>query len=225
LSTGEANPVLQSPGKNSDVGQSVEIMKRFFSADKVAARLGLVLTAAVCAGLLSSCATAPESSGSAGVFKFSVLQYKEPVEVKGWVIDPAQSANPEGAALNITTMMQKGDVDSWLASWDNAERPTLTKEDRDALLEKWRPLKDGQVSVLGRVVAGADLVIELSVANPEQKSTKLQLPLKHSNDQWWLTAMDPTSEFLNWQNSTNTIVAQMEAINLKTYLKKVQGGH
>jgi len=200
-------------------------MKRIEVLNKIIPRVpALLIALTACAGLLSSCATAPEKSSEDAAFKFSVLQYKEPVEVKGWVIDPAQSANPEGTALNITTMMQKGDVDAWLASWDNAERPTLTKQDRDALLEKWRPLKDGQVSMLGRVVAGADLVIELSVVNPEQKSTKLQLPLKHMNDQWWLTAMDPTSEFLNWQNSTNTIVAQMETTNLKTYLKKVQGG-
>jgi len=185
----------------------------------------LLLAVVVCVGLLSSCATAPEGPASEGVFKFSVLQYKEPVEVKGWVIDPAQSANPEGAALNITTAMQKGNVDFWLASWDNTERPTLSKGDRDALLEKWRPLKDGQVSVLGRVVAGADLVVELSVLNPQLATTKLQLPLKHMEGQWWLTTMDPTSEFLNWQNSSNKIVALAETASLKTYLKKIQARH
>src|ERR1700730_6942248 len=86
----------------------------------------LLMTLAACAGLLSSCATAPQSSAPEGVFKFSVMRYKEPVWVSGWVIDPAQSANPEGAALNITTAMQKGDVDAWLASWEASERPAQT---------------------------------------------------------------------------------------------------
>jgi hypothetical protein len=145
--------------------------------------------------------------------------------VSGWVVDPAQSANPEGAALNITTAMQKGDVDLWLASWEASERPNPAKEEREELLRKWRPLKNGRVSILVRVVAGADLVIELWVLNPQQKETKLQLPLKRSNGQWWLTAMDPNSEFLNWENSTNKIETQMETGNLKMYLKTVQGGH
>ena len=182
-------------------------MKMNVLVRNVNARLGaLLLALAACAAWLSSCATGPESSGGAGVFKFSVLRYQEPVWVTGWVVDPAQSANPEGSALNITTAMQKGDVDFWLASWDAAERPA-------------------RVSVLGRVVANADLVIELWVLDPQQKETKLQLPLKHMNGQWWLTTMDPTSEFLNWENSSNKIVEQMETTNLKTYLQTVQGKH
>ena len=201
-------------------------MKMNVLVRNVNARLGaLLLALAACAAWLSSCATGPESSGGAGVFKFSVLRYQEPVWVTGWVVDPAQSANPEGSALNITTAMQKGDVDFWLASWDAAERPALSPEAREELLKKWRPLKNGRVSVLGRVVANADLVIELWVLDPQQKETKLQLPLKHMNGQWWLTTMDPTSEFLNWENSSNKIVEQMETTNLKNYLQTVQGKH
>jgi len=201
-------------------------MKQMNVGIAIIARVSAMLLAlAACGGLLSSCATAPEGSSGDAVFKFSVMRYKEPVWVSGWVIDPAQSANPEGAALNITTAMQKGDVDLWLASWDASERPNPTKDEREELLRKWRPLKNGRVSILGRVVAGADLVIELWVLNPQQKDTKLQLPLKRSNGQWWLTAMDPNSEFLNWENSTNKIETQMEPGNLKAYLKTVQGGH
>ena len=199
-------------------------MKQIVIANKVITRVGvLFLSVAACAALLSSCATAPQGPDGNGIYRFSVLYYKEPVGIKSWVVDPAQSANPEGAALNIITAMQRGDVDMWLASWYASERPTLSQDDRVALLEKWRSLKGGQISDLGRVVAGADLVIELSVLGPEQKTIKLQLPLRHSQDQWWLTSIDPASEFMNWETSTNTIVAQMETINVKRYLRTIQG--
>ena len=197
-------------------------MKQFTIEKGVVPRLAVVtLTAMFCACLLSSCATPPPVSAADAVFRFSVLRYKEPVAVTAWKIDPAQSANPEGAALNITTAMQQGKVDAWLASWDASERPNLSQTDRETLLQKWQSLKNGRISVLGRVVADADVVIELSVLTPPSPAEKIQLPLKRAQGQWWLTSLDPHSEFLNWENSTNKIVTKTDTLMFKSYLNTI----
>jgi len=181
------------------------------------------LTLAVAgAAWLTSCSTAPPTGGGNAVFKFTVLRYKEPVPVSGWVFDPAQSANPEGAALNITICMQQGDVDKWLASWDDSERPSAGPAERAAWLRKWQPLKDGRVSLVGRVVAGAEVVIELSVLTVDQKRGRIQLPLKHAGDQWLQTAMDTNSEFLNWETSPNKILSESSTSALSGYLASVK---
>ncbi|HEX3800681.1 MAG TPA: hypothetical protein VH413_18450 [Verrucomicrobiae bacterium] len=176
--------------------------------------LGLAATA-----FLTGCATAPKTYEQA-VFKFSVLRYDHPVEVAHWTVDPSQSGNPEGEALNIATAMQHGNFNQWLACWDDAERPKLTGTDRDKLMASWQSLKDGYFKMLGRVVAGSDLIVEISVENPGQKASVLKLPLKHENDQWWLTAMDANSEFLNWEFSPNRTVEKIDTRGIRMYLSQ-----
>src|SRR4029077_2983243 len=114
-------------------------MKRIDTMAGMTPRLTILILALTlaCAGFLWSCATTSPVASGEGVFKFSVLRYKEPVEVKDWALDPAQSANPEGAALNITTAMQQGDLNDWLASWETYERPNPSAVERDSLLQKW----------------------------------------------------------------------------------------
>ncbi len=187
----------------------------------VTSRVTILVLAMAGAALLTSCSTAPMTESEA-VFKFSVLRYKEPVEVVSWAVDPAQSASPEGAALNIVTVMQHGDLGQWLASWAADERPNPNQAERDSLLQKWQSLKDGRIMMLGRVVADSDIVVEITVMNPQQKPEVLKLPLKHEHDRWWLTAMDANSEFLNWETSTNKIVVMADTRNLKTYLAQMK---
>jgi len=185
--------------------------------------LSLGVTLAACTGLLS-CATAPETPPGDLAFHFTVMLYKEPVEVTAWRTDPAQSANPEGAALNIITAMQRGDVEQWQGDWDESERPKITKEYREALLKKWTSLKDGRVMIVGRVVADADIVIELSVRSPQLTQEKVQIPLKRAESQWWLTAMDSKSGFLNWESSNNKIMAHHDTYALRAYLNGLKNG-
>jgi hypothetical protein len=166
---------------------------------------------------LTGCATPPATPQQA-VYKFQVLRYPQAVEVKHWSVDPAQSANPEGAALNITAAMQQGDVNQWLADWDSADRPTLNAAAREKLVAQWQSLKNGRVLMLGRVVAGSDLVLELSVQSAQRPAQELKLPLKHENGQWWLTSMDTNSEFMNWEYSTNKIMTKMDTRGLEMYL-------
>ena len=45
--------------------------------------------------------------------------------------------------------------------------------------------------MLGRVVADADVIIELSVLTPQAQAEKIQLPLKRAEGQWWLTTPGP----------------------------------
>jgi hypothetical protein len=78
--------------------------------------------------------------------------------------------------------------------------------------------------MLGRVVAGADVVIELSVLDAQQKEQKIQLPLKRAEGQWWLTNLEPNSEYLNWESSTNKIVSHADPLAFKSYLQKVKAG-
>jgi starvation-inducible outer membrane lipoprotein len=196
-------------------------MKRFATVMGVTSRVTILALALVGAALLTSCSTAPVTQSEA-VFKFSVLRYKEPVEVVNWSVDPTQSANPEGAALNIVTGMQHGDLGLWLASWATDERPNPNQAERDSLVQKWQSLKNGRITMLGRVVAGSAVVVELSVMNSQQKTEVLKLPLKRENGQWWLTAMDANSEFLNWENSANKIVVMADTRNLKTYLTQIK---
>jgi hypothetical protein len=215
-------------------------MKKLMTGKMTALRPANLVLAFLLAGsveFLCSCATDSEPAAQAapamqagpaaqsqpapdeGVFKFSVLLYRQPVLVDGWKFDPTQSDNPEGAALNLIALMREGNVDRWLASWESAERPKLSKEERAALLQKWQPLKDGQVYLLGRVVAETKIIIEASVVNPGQPDLILKFPLDRSNDQWWMTQMDPGSEYLNWENSPNKTVEKMRTDILKRYLE------
>ncbi len=170
--------------------------------------LGFVLALAGCVGLVS-CATAPETQTGDQAFRFTVMLYKEPVEVASWRIDPAQAANPEGAAFNIIAAMQRGDVEQWRGDWELSERPKITPEYRRNLAQKMgNPQGRARVLALGRVVADAEIIIELSVRTPQQTEEKVQLPLKRAEGQWWALAMDPKKcEFLNWETSNNKIVA------------------
>src|ERR1700722_8610310 len=90
-----------------------------------------LLLAFTVAGMLTSCATAPETTADtsgykASAFKFWVMRYKPPVDAASWVPDVALAADPEGAALNIANAMQQGNMEQWLSNWEVAERPNLT---------------------------------------------------------------------------------------------------
>jgi hypothetical protein len=182
-----------------------------------------ILTLGAAALLLSSCATTSSTeTADTAVFKFTVLRYTERVQVPGWTIDPLQSANPEGAALNIISEMQRGQVDLWLSSWDNTDRPHLTPAERTALLAKWQPLKGAHLEMLGRVVADSELIIEISATDAAQNVTKVQIPLKHSQDQWYMTRMDPNCDFLNWEKAANKIMTQADPKAIRFYLNAMQ---
>ena len=166
--------------------------------------------------------TQTNASEGEGIYKFSVLLYYKPVLVSVWKPDLKESSNPEGAALNIAAAMQAGDVDQWLAAWSPAERPKLSQAERDALLEIWKPLKNGQIYMVGRVVADLDIIIEVSVSGAQQPTQIIKLPLTHIQGQWCLTQMDPKNEFMDWENSPNKTVGKMRADMLKRYLKNLQ---
>jgi hypothetical protein len=165
-------------------------MKKFQTGEIISLRpasLALALLLGGGAGFLCSCATDSKPAAQAGpaaesqtapdqgLFKFSVLLYREPVLVDGWKFDAAQSVNAEGAALNTIATMREGDVDRWLAAWEPAQRPSLSKEERAALLQQWQTLKDGQVYLLGRVVADTKIIIEASVTSPGRPDQILKL--------------------------------------------------
>lgn len=215
-------------------------MKKFQTGEIISLRpasLALALLLGGGAGFLCSCATDSKPAAQAGpaaesqtapdqgLFKFSVLLYREPVLVDGWKFDAAQSVNAEGAALNTIATMREGDVDRWLAAWEPAQRPSLSKEERAALLQQWQTLKDGQVYLLGRVVADTKIIIEASVTSPGRPDQILKFPLNHSGDQWWMTQMDPGSEFMNWENSPNKKVEKMRTEILKRYLEHLKTGN
>jgi hypothetical protein len=200
-------------------------MKMSFLIKKSVRRIAVLAAVAACGALLTSCTTTPQASEAQGVFKFTVYRYTEPVEIPGWVVDRAQSSNPEGAALNIVTTMQRGDVDGWLSDWDNSERPAPSANERQDMAHNWQPLKDGQVHILGHVVAGQDMVVELTVLNAQKQAQRVQLPLKYEEHQWWLTAMDPNSEYMKWEDSPNKIVAPANPVALQIYLNDVNASH
>jgi hypothetical protein len=183
----------------------------------------LLLIALTGASFLTSCSTAPTNSAGNGGFKFWVLRYKPPVDAASWVPDVALSADPEGAALNIAAAMQQGNMEQWLSNWEVAERPNLTPAQTEAMLSQWHLLRDSHVAILGRVVAEADVIVELSVTTSADKADKIQIPLKRSHDRWWLTAMDPTSEYLHWENSPNKLIDYIDPDAFAKHLNTITG--
>ncbi|MDB6108483.1 MAG: hypothetical protein JWR69_233 [Pedosphaera sp.] len=162
------------------------------------------LVGIVCVSLLSSCATSPTASQSA--FRFRVLRYQPPVQGASWPANPAMADDPEGTALKIAAAMQHANVEQWLSSWEVSDRPNLSAQNRASLLAQWQPLKGRSFTVLGRVVAGADVIVELAVVGSQCPQAILQLPLKRSKGRWWLDALEPSSEYLHWETSPNKIV-------------------
>lgn len=157
----------------------------------------LALCAAAGLAFLSGCATESREP----TFKFTVFHYNSPVLVKSWTYKPSEADSPEGAALNVTTSMKSGDVDAWLANWDSTERPQLNSADRESLARNWSALKDGQISFLNRIVSGTVVVMELSVTSQDGNTQKVQVPLKYAESRWWLTAVDPSTDFMNWETA------------------------
>ena len=151
------------------------------------------------------------------------MRYKPPVDAASWVPDVALAADPEGAALNIAEAMQRGNLDSWLSNWQSTERPHLSGAESDALLQQWVSLRGKHFSILGRVVAEANVIVELSYANEQGRQSKLQIPLKHSNDRWWLASLDSASEYLCWESSPNKIIDYVNPDSFQKHLNAIQG--
>ncbi|HWF19678.1 MAG TPA: hypothetical protein VG754_10440 [Verrucomicrobiae bacterium] len=183
-----------------------------------------LLLLGISALLLSSCAAPQGGVGSGAtsvaVYRINVMRFTSPVEVVYWPFDMSNSAHSEGAALNIVTAMQRGDVDGWLNCWAPDERPHPDAAERQKLLEKWAALKDGHINVLGRVVAGVDLIEEISVQEPSQREL-LQFPLKNEGGKWWLINMDPDSEYMRWESSPSKLVERVDSMAFRHYLKDV----
>jgi hypothetical protein len=184
---------------------------------------GSFLAALTCAGFLTACSTTPAPNVASNGFKFWVLRYKPAVDATSWVPDAALSGDPEGAALNIATAMKRGDIEQWLSNWQSGERPQLSSAQSKALLEDWNSLRGSHVSILGRVVAEADVIVELSIGGSTGTAGKIQIPLKHANDRWWLTAMDPSSEYLHWENSPNKLIQYIDPNAFEKHLKTITG--
>jgi hypothetical protein len=181
-----------------------------------------LLLALTVAGILTSCATAPAPVAGSSGYKFWVLRYQPPVDAAAWVADAALASDPEGAALNIADAMQRGNIDLWLANWQSGDRPNLSSGDSEALLEQWQPLRGRLFSILGRVVAEANVIVELSYADAQGGRSKLQIPLKHSDDRWWLAAVDSSSEYLRWESSPNKIIDYVDPDSFQKHLNVIQ---
>jgi hypothetical protein len=183
----------------------------------------LLLMVMTVASLLTSCSTAPTSSAGNAGFKFWVMRYKPPVDATSWVPDTGLSADPEGAALNIAAAMQQGNMGQWLSNWEPSECPHLTPAQSETLLNSWRSLQRGHVYILGRVVAEANVIIELSMGESPENSERIQIPLKRSKDRWWLAAMDPASEYLHWENSPNKIINYIDPDAFLKHMDMLRG--
>lgn len=173
-------------------------------------------------GLLTSCSTAPKTGAGNAGFKFWVLRYKPPVDASSWTPDEAFSADPEGAALNIAAAMKLGNVEQWLSNWEKAERPQLTPAQQQALQQQWGSLRGAHIKVLGRVVAEANVIVELS-AGDTPGTERIQIPLKRENDRWWLTKMDSSSEYLRWESSSNKLVDYLDPAAFQLHMKIITG--
>ncbi len=158
--------------------------------------------------LLASCAAPAQTN--ADFSQFRVVCYEPPIETASWTARPALAVDPEGAAFDIANAMQQGDVDRWLSYCGDAHQASLGLDAREALLRQWQSLQGGAFAITTRVIAGMDMIVELSLVNSKGQPQKLQIPLTKAHDRWWLTTMDPGSEFLHWENAPNKIVDRMD---------------
>jgi hypothetical protein len=170
----------------------------------------------VCAGRLC-CPTA--FAGEKAIYRFWVLRYQPPVQPGPWVADPALAADPEGAALNILDAMQRGDMEKWLSYWDPSERPKPSRKQRQALQQHWQAFRGCRAEVLGRIVEGAAVIVELSLISPDEQRKKLQIPMVKSKGRWGQIHMDAKSEFLHWESSTNKL---METLDPDAFRKRIE---
>jgi hypothetical protein len=178
-----------------------------------------LVVAFVCGSLLGR----PDTFGEEmGVYRFWVLQYRPPVQPGSWVADPALAADPEGAALNILDAMQRGDVEKWLSYWDPSERPRLSRQQRQGLKQEWQFLRNCRTEVLGRIVAGAAIIVELSLISPDERREKLQIPMVKSKGRWGQIHMEANSEFLHWESSTNRLMEYLEPEAFRRRIEAVQ---
>jgi hypothetical protein len=199
------------------------VARRIHSKRAVSAAAAFLLIAVAGGSLLTSCSTTPAPSAGSGGFKFWVLRYKPPVDATSWVPDEALSADAEGAALNIAATMRQGNMEQWLSNWEPAERPVLTPAQSEALLQEWRSQRRSHVYILGRVVAEADVIVELSSGESPENAGKIQIALKREHDRWWLTAMDPASEYLHWENSPNKLINYVDPDAFTKHLNTITG--
>jgi hypothetical protein len=176
------------------------------------------------ASFLTSCSTAPTATAGVTPFKFWVLRYKPPVDAAAWVPYAAASKDPEGEALNIATSMREGDLEQWLANWQNSDRPNLSTAQSDALRREWQSLQGARFAILGRVIAEADVIVELSFTGAQGNAGKIQIPLRHANDRWCLTAIDPASEYLHWENSPNKLIEYIDPDSFGKHLGMTPAG-
>gem|GEM_PF-3034731 len=170
-----------------------------------------------CLTLLTGCAS-PEYTYQHASFKFTVFHYKKPAQIASWNYDAARNDNAASAALNVATLITHGDVDQWMARWNESERPVLSGEEREALRTKWLGLKDAHLAILTTIVSGSTTVVEFRAETTSHEVQKLQVPLVHNGSEWDLTSVDPSSDFLNWEHSKNKIVTEMDSEFLLKYL-------
>jgi hypothetical protein len=186
--------------------------------------IALTLLTCTTFGLLTSCATndtaTPSNSSDAtdSFSRFWVLLYKPAIKVSPWAPAPEHASDPDGAALNIVTAMQRSDVKGWLANWIASERPNLSPPDQEALVQRWHALRGSNIEIRGRVVAGLMVVVELSLVTPEGGKERVQIPLQKSENRWWLTSLEPNSEYLNWESSPNKKVQYIDPDGFKKRL-------
>ena len=166
--------------------------------------------------MLCSCSSTPPEKLA---FKFRVQQYRTPIEASHWTANDALSCDPESAALNVLAAMKKGDVDTWLAAWEPASRPKLSDGQRQALVQQWQAFNGSEIKILERVVADANVVVDLSVSKSGGAARTIRFPLTLVGDRWCLFAMNPKSEYLNWQSSNNHI---MEYLDPAAFTKHVE---
>ncbi len=181
-------------------------------------RITAGLLSIIIVALLTSCATTSAPPDQV-TYRFRGQCYRSPVQASPWTPSPALSGEPEGAALNIATAMQAGDLNQWLASWDASERPQLSPAQQQALLRQWQPLRGCTFQIVDRVIADANVIVELSALDARNQTHLLQFPLTKANDRWWLFNLPPESEFLHWQSSPNKIVEYLDPDAFERRLK------
>jgi hypothetical protein len=172
-------------------------------------------------GLFTSCVTndtavTDSSSYTTDAFsRFWVLLYKPAIKVAPWTPAPERATDPDGAALNIVAAMQCSDVEAWLANWNASERPKLSATEQAALVQHWQALQGSNIEIRGRVVAGLIVVVELSLVTAEGGKERVQIPLQKSENRWWLTSLEPNSEYLKWESSPNKKVQYIDPDGFK----------
>jgi len=104
-----------------------------------------------------------------------VVRYEPPIETVSWTAGPLLAADPEGAAFDVASAMQQGNVNNGSLLRGCGARQS--HPEAPGIAEAVAAAPGSTFIIVGRVIADADVIVELhcSIPNTSRKNCKSRL--------------------------------------------------